>query len=60
MSDPEPVVYLPALEYVELFEGVEKRNSYEEAYIGEGIRYGDLKTKMLPPKNDSRLATNIM
>jgi len=34
------------LEYVELFEGVEKRQSYEEVYGGEGIRYGDLKKEL--------------
>lgn len=34
------------LEYVELFENVEKRQSYEEAYEGEGIRYGDLKKEL--------------
>lgn len=31
------------LKFVELFEGVEKRKYYEEKYLGEGIRYGDLK-----------------
>ncbi len=31
------------LKFVELFEGVEKRNKYESMYLGGGIRYGDLK-----------------
>lgn len=31
------------LKFVELFEGIEKRKHYEEKYLGEGIRYGDLK-----------------
>lgn len=31
------------LKFVELFEGIEKRKYYEEKYLGEGIRYGDLK-----------------
>lgn len=34
------------LKFVELFEGVEKRNMYEEKYLGEGIRYGDLKKEL--------------
>jgi tryptophanyl-tRNA synthetase len=31
------------LKFVELFEGLEKRKKYESMYLGEGIRYGDLK-----------------
>lgn len=31
------------LKFVELFEGAEKRKKYEDEYLGEGIRYGDLK-----------------
>lgn len=31
------------LKFVELFEGVEKRKYYEEKYLGDGIRYGELK-----------------
>ena len=31
---------------VELFEGIEKRKMYEEKYLGDGIRYGDLKKEL--------------
>jgi tryptophanyl-tRNA synthetase len=31
------------LHFVELFEGIKKRRTYELAYMGVGIRYGDLK-----------------
>jgi len=31
------------LQFVELFEGQEKRKKYEGDYLGSGIRYGDLK-----------------
>jgi tryptophanyl-tRNA synthetase len=34
------------MEFVELFEGIEKRKMYEEKYLGEGIRYGDLKKEL--------------
>jgi tryptophanyl-tRNA synthetase len=34
------------LQFVELFEGVEKRKKYEEQYLGDGIRYGDLKASL--------------
>ncbi len=34
------------LKFVELFEGKEKRKMYEEKYLGEGIRYGDLKKEL--------------
>lgn len=34
------------LKFVELFEGIEKRKEYESKYLGEGIRYGDLKTEL--------------
>lgn len=34
------------LKFVELFQGIEKRKGYEEAYVGEGIRYGDLKNEL--------------
>jgi len=32
--------------FVELFEGLEKRNKYEEDYLGSGVRYGDLKKEL--------------
>ena len=34
------------LKFVELFEGIEKRKMYEEKYLGDGIRYGDLKKEL--------------
>lgn len=34
------------LKFVELFEGLDKRKIYEEKYLGEGIRYGDLKAEL--------------
>ncbi|MFZ3301638.1 MAG: tryptophan--tRNA ligase [Microgenomates group bacterium] len=34
------------MKFVELFEGIEKRKMYEEKYMGEGIRYGDLKKEL--------------
>lgn len=34
------------LKFVELFEGIEKRKMYEEKYVGEGVRYGDLKKEL--------------
>lgn len=34
------------LTLVELFEGGEKRKKYEKDYLGDGIRYGDLKAEL--------------
>jgi tryptophanyl-tRNA synthetase len=34
------------LQYVELFQGSERRAEYEAAYVGAGIRYGQLKTEL--------------
>jgi len=34
------------LKFVELFEGQDKRKYYEEKYVGDGIRYGDLKKEL--------------
>ena len=34
------------LTFVELFQGESKRKKYEELYVGEGIRYGDLKNEL--------------
>jgi tryptophanyl-tRNA synthetase len=34
------------LTLVELFEGKDKRKAYEKAYLGEGIRYGELKEQL--------------
>jgi tryptophanyl-tRNA synthetase len=34
------------LQFVELFEGEEKRKKYEKDYLGEGIRYGELKSEL--------------
>ena len=34
------------LQFVELFEGADKRKKYEEQYLGDGIRYGDLKAEL--------------
>lgn len=34
------------LQFVELFEGKEQRKKYEDDYLGDGIRYGDLKAKL--------------
>lgn len=33
-------------EFVELFEGKEKREEYEAQYLGEGVRYGDIKREL--------------
>jgi len=33
-------------EFVELFEGKEKRDEYEAQYKGEGVRYGDIKREL--------------
>ena len=35
------------LTLVELFEGEEKRKKYEKDYLGNGIRYGELKTELI-------------
>jgi len=34
------------LKFVELFQGSEKRKIYEKLYLGDGIRYGDLKKEL--------------
>lgn len=34
------------LKFVELFEGEEKRKMYEQSYLSDGIRYGDLKGEL--------------
>jgi len=34
------------LTFVELFQGKEKREKYEQQYIGNGVRYGDLKQEL--------------
>jgi len=34
------------LQFVELFEGAEKRKAYEKAYVSDGIRYGELKSEL--------------
>lgn len=34
------------LQLVELFEGLDKRKEYESKYLGEGIRYGELKAEL--------------
>ncbi|MBU0579242.1 tryptophan--tRNA ligase [Patescibacteria group bacterium] len=34
------------LTFVELFQGEGRRKKYEELYLGEGIRYGDLKNEL--------------
>ncbi len=34
------------LQFVEIFQGVERRQAYEAAYVGAGIRYGDLKAEL--------------
>ena len=34
------------LKFVELFQGAEKRKEYEKLYLGDGIRYGDLKKEL--------------
>jgi tryptophanyl-tRNA synthetase len=34
------------LQFVELFEGKEKRKEYESKYLGDGIRYGELKSEL--------------
>jgi tryptophanyl-tRNA synthetase len=34
------------LKFVELFEGTEKRQSYEKQYLGDGVRYKDLKEEL--------------
>ena len=37
---------LNLLKMVELFEGLDKRKMYEDKYLGDGIRYGDLKREL--------------
>jgi tryptophanyl-tRNA synthetase len=34
------------LQFVELFQGVDRRREYEAAYISQGVRYGDLKAEL--------------
>jgi len=34
------------LQFVELFEGVDKRKEYEKEYLNSGIKYGDLKAEL--------------
>lgn len=34
------------LQFVELFQGKERRRQYEAAYLAEGVRYGDLKADL--------------
>jgi len=34
------------LQFVELFQGENKRKEYESQYVGKGIRYGDLKSEL--------------
>jgi tryptophanyl-tRNA synthetase len=34
------------LTFVEMFEGKEKRDEYENKYLTEGIRYGELKSEL--------------
>ncbi len=34
------------LTFVELFQGKDRREKYEEVYVSEGIRYGDLKSEL--------------
>ncbi len=34
------------LEFVELFQGEKRRKEYEAMYVGDGIRYGDLKNEL--------------
>lgn len=45
-SVPESGGVANLLTLVELFQGSEKRNEYEQAYLGSGIRYGDLKREL--------------
>ncbi len=34
------------MQFVEMFEGLERREAYEQTYQNEGIRYGDLKAEL--------------
>lgn len=43
---PTSGVVANLLKFVELFEGIEKRKMYEEKYMTDGIRYGDLKKEL--------------
>lgn len=45
-SVPEVGGVANLLTLVELFEGEEKRKKYEKDYIGDGIRYGELKAEL--------------
>lgn len=43
---PEKGGVVNLLQLVELFEGPDKKKEFEEKYLGEGIRYGELKTEL--------------
>src|SRR3989339_616417 len=43
---PESGGVFNLFKFVELFEGLEKRKMYEEKYLKDGIRYGDLKQEL--------------
>ncbi len=43
---PEEGGVAALLKFVELFQGIEKRQDYEKKYLGEGIRYKDLKEEL--------------
>lgn len=45
-SLPESGGVANLLTFVEMFEGVERRTYYENKYLGEGIRYGELKSEL--------------
>lgn len=45
-SLPESGGVANLLTFVEMFEGVERRNYYENKYLGDGIRYGELKSEL--------------
>lgn len=34
------------LKFIELFEGITRRKEYEKMYLGDGIRYGDMKKEI--------------
>lgn len=34
------------LQFVEIFQGIERRRAYEATYLGAGLRYGDLKAEL--------------
>lgn len=45
-SVPEKGSIAGLLHFVELFEGEKKKKEYEEQYVGDGIRYADLKKNL--------------